>query len=49
MDQERFITSELNAREETLDASLRPQCFEHFPGQDRVKERLLILVQAAKY
>ena len=48
MDTERFITSELNAREETRDATLRPQCFEHFPGQERVKERLLILVQAAK-
>ncbi len=45
---ERFITSELNAREEVFDSTLRPQCFEHFPGQDRVKERLQIVVQAAK-
>ena len=35
-----FITSELNVREEALDSSLRPQRFEDFPGQDRVKERL---------
>jgi holliday junction DNA helicase RuvB len=48
MQSERFITSELNTREEAADATLRPQCFEHFPGQERVKERLLILVQAAK-
>ena len=45
---ERFISSELNQREESLDATLRPQCFQDFPGQERVKERLLIVVSAAK-
>jgi len=45
---ERFISSELNTREEAFEATLRPQCFEQFPGQDRVKERLQIVVQAAK-
>ncbi|MBN2448913.1 MAG: Holliday junction branch migration DNA helicase RuvB [Lentisphaeria bacterium] len=48
MPAERFITSELNAREETLDASLRPRSFAEFPGQGRVKERLQILVEAAR-
>ncbi len=48
MPEERFITSELNAREETLDDSLRPRTFENFPGQERVKERLQIMVTAAK-
>lgn len=45
---ERFITSELNAREETLEPNLRPQCFADFPGQSAVKERLHIMVEAAK-
>jgi len=44
---ERFITSELNKREEQNDATLRPQCFADFPGQERVKERLQILVEAS--
>jgi len=48
MPSERFITSELNAREETFEASLRPQTFEDFPGQPRVKERLQIMVEASK-
>ncbi len=47
MEPQRFVSSELNAREEAFEATLRPQCFEQFPGQDRVKERLRILVQAA--
>ncbi len=48
MGKERFITSELNKREEAFEETLRPQCFENFPGQERVKERLQIVVQAAK-
>lgn len=45
---ERFITSELNVREESFEQSLRPQRFEDFPGQDAVKERLGIMVEAAR-
>lgn len=45
---ERFITSQLNRREETVDASLRPRSLEEFPGQDSVKERLHICIEAAK-
>ncbi len=48
MDKERFITSELNGREEVFDSTLRPRAFADFPGQERVKERLQIVVQAAK-
>ena len=48
MASERFITSELNAREESFEIPLRPQRFEDFPGQERIKERLLIMKQAAK-
>lgn len=47
MPKERFITSELNARDEQVEECLRPQKFDDFPGQDRVKERLKILVNAA--
>jgi Holliday junction DNA helicase RuvB len=45
---ERLITSQLNKREDSFDASLRPERFEDFPGQERVKERLKIFVEAAK-
>ena len=47
MPEERFITSEMNAREEEFDRSLRPQKFENFPGQGKVKEQLQIMVAAA--
>ena len=47
MPKERFITSELNAKDEKAEECLRPQCFDEFPGQERVKERLKILVGAA--
>ena len=45
---ERFITSELNAREESVDQGLRPQSFAEFPGQQAVKDRLAIMIEAAK-
>ena len=48
MAEERFITSQLAKREEAFETSLRPQQFADFPGQERVKERLQIMVQAAK-
>lgn len=44
---ERFITSEMNAREEEVDRTLRPQQFTDFPGQGKVKEQLQIMVAAA--
>jgi Holliday junction DNA helicase RuvB len=34
--------------EQTWEASLRPQKFEDFPGQDRVKEKIKVFVEAAK-
>ena len=37
----------MNAREEEFDRSLRPQKFENFPGQGKVKEQLQIMVAAA--
>ncbi len=45
---ERFITSQLNRREDQFEESLRPIGFDQFPGQERVKERLQIFVQAAR-
>jgi len=45
---ERFITSQLNRREERFEETLRPADFDQFPGQERVKERLRIFVQAAR-
>jgi Holliday junction DNA helicase RuvB len=48
MSSERFITSELNTREETFEMLLRPQSFADFPGQTAVKERLQIMVEASR-
>ncbi len=48
MSSERFITSELNTREETFETTLRPQSFADFPGQTAVKERLQIMVEASR-
>jgi len=43
-----FLTSELNERDEPFEATLRPQHFDEFVGQERIKERLQIVVAAAK-
>ena len=48
MENERFVTSTLNKKDESLDSSLRPKSFEDFPGQDKKKEQLQIFVEAAK-
>jgi Holliday junction DNA helicase RuvB len=45
---ERFITSALRERDTQLDATLRPQTWPDFIGQDKVKERLGIFIEAAK-
>ena len=45
---ERFITSALRERDVQLDATLRPQRWADFIGQERVKERLGIFIGAAK-
>ena len=46
--EERFITSSLNKKDTKIDETLRPQYFSEFPGQNKVKERLELFVQAAK-
>ncbi len=48
MSEERFITTCMNKKEEEFETSLRPQTFDEFPGQDKVKERLQIFVEASK-
>ncbi len=47
MEEERYITSTLNKKDECLDSSLRPATFDDFPGQTKKKEQLQIYVQAA--
>lgn len=46
--EERFITSTLNKKDVTQDETLRPQSFDRFPGQQKVKERIELYVKAAK-
>ncbi len=48
MPEERFITSCMNKREDDFEVTLRPQKFSDFPGQDKIKERLSIFVEASK-
>lgn len=45
---ERFITSTLNKKDATRDNTLRPLRFADFPGQEKVKERIELYVEAAK-
>ena len=47
-DTERFFTSTLQENVGEDQQSLRPQKFADFPGQESVKERLEIFVEAAK-
>lgn len=47
-EEEQFISSALNVRDDRLDGSLRPQTFDTFAGQGRKKEQLEIFVQAAR-
>lgn len=48
MSEERFITTCMNRKEEGEEMTLRPQGFAEFPGQEKVKERLEIYVEAAR-
>ena len=47
-DNERFLTSTLNKQDLEFEESLRPQSFDGFPGQTKIKERLKLYVQAAR-
>ena len=45
---DRMITPEPREDDRALDVSLRPQRLADYPGQENVKENLLILIEAAK-
>ena len=42
------LTEQLNQRNASLDNKLRPSSFDEFIGQEKVRERLLLSVEAAK-
>ncbi len=48
MEIERITDSEPKSDDMQFEVSLRPKTFEDFPGQDRVKEKLKVFVEAAK-
>jgi Holliday junction DNA helicase RuvB len=48
MTERTVVTPQVNEDERALDVSLRPQRLADYPGQDRVKENLEILIAAAK-
>ena len=48
MTEERMISPKLRDEEVTLDVSLRPKRLADFIGQDRIKENLRIVIEAAK-
>ncbi|MCB0421410.1 MAG: Holliday junction branch migration DNA helicase RuvB [Bdellovibrionales bacterium] len=46
---DRMVSGETQSEQEVqLEVRLRPQSFSEFPGQDKVKEKLQVFVQAAK-
>ncbi|MFN0095365.1 MAG: Holliday junction branch migration DNA helicase RuvB [Dehalococcoidia bacterium] len=47
-DAPRFVSPSLQDEESEDDSGLRPKALEEFPGQERVKENLLIAIEAAK-
>ncbi|NJM10107.1 MAG: AAA family ATPase, partial [Bdellovibrionaceae bacterium] len=48
MDIDRYIDAGKKEDEVNLEGTLRPQTFEDFPGQDKVKQKLKVFTQAAK-
>lgn len=46
--EERIITSELKLEDIDIEGSLRPKSFNEYIGQEKVKEKLSIFIQAAK-
>ncbi len=48
MDIERYIDGDKKEDDGNLEVTLRPQAFEDFPGQDKVKQKLKVFTSAAK-
>ena len=47
-DEPRFVSPSVRDEDADEDTGLRPKALDEFPGQDRVKENLLIAIEAAK-
>lgn len=47
-EKERVVSGRLKQEEKPLDLSLRPKRFSQYPGQEKVKQHLKILIQAAQ-
>ena len=45
---ERMIPDVMNKPDVALEMTLRPSLFSDFTGQEKVKERLMLMVEAAK-
>lgn len=48
MDDERFISSSMNAFDEEIEVSLRPKTFDDYIGQNKVKNNLKVFIEACK-
>ena len=48
MEIERFVSGEKQDGDAAAEVSLRPKNFDEFPGQHKVKDKLLVFVQAAR-
>jgi len=48
MSKEKYLTQTLQEKDSQLDQTLRPTLFNEFIGQEKIKERLDIIIQAAK-
>lgn len=48
MEEERFISSSMNAFDDEIETSLRPKTFDDYIGQDKVKNNLKVFIEAAK-
>src|SRR6185437_3275269 len=45
---ERVLSGEKTETDRQIELGLRPKSFDEFPGQDKVKDKLLVFVKAAK-
>ena len=48
MNDERFISSSMNAADEEIETSLRPKNFDDYIGQEKVKNNLKVFIEACK-
>lgn len=48
LDDERFISSSMNASDEEIEVSLRPKTLDEYIGQEKVKNNLKVFIEACK-